>query len=124
MDTQEPANGGIMQGVTILNEFQAVVGHQFGWNAAGVIFLIMLIVSAIAWFALLISDEIPFMMISLLLVMFSLVGFLANTVDSVPAYETQYQVIVDDTCDMNEFFEYYDLIERQGEIYVVRERTE
>lgn len=113
-----------MQGVTVLNEFQAVVGHQFGWNAAGVIFLIMLIASTIAWFACLVADEIPFMLISLMLVMFSLVGFLATTVDSVPAYETQYQVIVDDTCDMNEFFEHYDLIERQGEIYVVRERTE
>ena len=113
-----------MQGVTILNEFQAVIDTAFGWNAAGIAFLILFIVSIIAWICFSIIEEGGYMIITMVLALVTLTGFLATTVDSVPIYETQYQVLIDDTCDTTEFLNRYEIVERQGEIYVVRECNE
>ena len=113
-----------MQGVTVLNEFQAVIDTAFGWNVAGIIFFILLIMSVIAWICFFIADEDGYTLLTLLLIALTLIGFLTTTVDSVPIYETQYQVLIDDTCNTTEFLNQYEIVERQGEIYVVRKCNE
>lgn len=47
------------------------------------------------------------------------VGFYFN--GTVPVYDhTEYKVTVDETVNMNEFFERYELIDKEGKIYIVK----
>lgn len=39
-------------------------------------------------------------------------------------FHTEYEVIVDDSVGFNEFYNYYDIIYRDGDIYTVREADE
>ena len=38
-------------------------------------------------------------------------------------FETQYKVIISDEVQMNEFLERYEIIEQDGKIYTIREKT-
>ncbi len=40
------------------------------------------------------------------------------------AYETQYKVTISDSVLMTEFYEYYEVLDQEGKIFTVRERTE
>ena len=60
------------------------------------------------------------------------VGFLALVagcfafyiVGTVPVYDhTEYKVIVDETVNMNEFFEKYELVDQEGKIYIVKDEV-
>lgn len=43
---------------------------------------------------------------------------------TVPVYDhTEYKVIVDETVDMNEFFEKYELVDQEGKIYIVKDEV-
>lgn len=43
---------------------------------------------------------------------------------TVPVYDyTKYKVIVDETVDMNEFFEKYELVDQEGKIYIVKDEV-
>ena len=43
---------------------------------------------------------------------------------TVPVYDyTKYKVIVDETVNMNEFFEKYELIDQEGKIYIVKDEV-
>lgn len=43
---------------------------------------------------------------------------------TVPVYDyTKYKVIVDETVNMNEFFEKYELVDQEGRIYIVKDET-
>jgi hypothetical protein len=45
--------------------------------------------------------------------------------DGIPTeHETHYKVIISDEVSMNEFLERYEIIEQEGKIYTVRERSE
>lgn len=50
---------------------------------------------------------------------------IANYVGKEEIYDyTEYKVIVDDTVNMNEFMKKYEILDQDGEIYIVRERIE
>lgn len=43
---------------------------------------------------------------------------------TVPVYDhTEYKVTVDETVDMNEFFEKYELVDQEGKIYIVKDEV-
>lgn len=54
-----------------------------------------------------------------------LLGALASNTCSTPeVYETHYKVLISDEVSMNEFLEHYEIVDQEGKIYTVKERTE
>lgn len=108
-----------MDGVTVLNTYEEVIDYSWGWHplgiilgVLGVVIIIFVIYEAIA------GSDISALIIGLpgaLLILFSIL----ISSSTIPIYQTRSQVIIDETCNMSEFFEKYEFIEQQGEIYVV-----
>lgn len=111
-----------MPGVTVLNSYEACVDATWGWNVIGIALFITAGLMLIIGILLMICEQ-PEGILLMIGMMFCTIGGLNTQANSIPVYEQHYQVIIDDSCNMNDFFEKYELIEKQGEIYVVREIT-
>ena len=110
-----------MEGVTILNEF---VVNNAPWGflplVAGIAIAAVCLVYAISCY---VDREgglgTMFMLLALIGCVFISIG---TTVLSVPA-ETHYQVVVDDSVSFIEFTNKYEILDKDGQIYVVVERN-
>lgn len=119
-----------MEGVKILfaKEITRSVWNGFVWHwGLALVILIGLIFIGIAiyasWQCIGSKGDIAFLLIAgtgmLLLGGF---GFYLN--GTVPVYDhTEYKVTVDETVNMNEFFEKYELIGQEGKIYIVKDEV-
>ena len=110
-----------MQGVTILNEY---VVNNAPWGflplVAGIAIAAVCLVYAISCY---IDHEGGLGTMFMLLALISCVFIGAGTrILSVPA-ETHYQVIVDDSVSFAEFTNKYEILDKDGQIYVVVERN-
>lgn len=119
-----------MNGVVVLNEFEAVVGHTFGFNwislficLVGVWFLIMDL-----FFNLkerkrgnkisLISSSTA--ALAFLFIFCGLLGF--NLAEEV--VETHYEIYMPGEVNMVEFTQHYEIVDQRGFIYTVRDLTD
>lgn len=117
-----------MEGVRILAENAVIfTQHDFALNIFTVSFYILavVLVMIMAWSMAYDKDGVAtaagiFATISLILG-----TYLANIAGTNEAFDyTEYKVIVDDTVNMNEFMSKYEILGRDGEIYIVREFAE
>ena len=117
-----------MEGVTILNSFEVVTEYIFSWPAfwaGAIIGTVIAIVAAIifgvsegewsAFFFSLIAFSIAFS---------GIMGFLCGykICPEPVAYETHYEVSIDENVNMQEFMDKYEIIETRGSIYTVKEK--
>ena len=118
-----------MEGVRILaSEEVAVAWETWNWQAfwiaVGLVFVIGLIAGII--FGLQEADFVAGLILFLAMffagsIIFGLfIGFGFKCEPT--AYETHYKVIIDDDVSMNEFYEHYEVINQEGEIFTVREK--
>lgn len=117
-----------MNGVTILNEFEVVTKtvcswESFWWGALigvgiGLILAIIFGLQEGDWAAFFISLGVFCTLIGLL------VGLLGGFVlkPKPVEYETHYEVSINETVNMQEFMDKYEIIETRGSIYTVREK--
>ena len=100
-----------MEGVTILDTIKDLPG----WASAVILIGIMLFIfCGIA--GLSVKDKTRYAFFA-----FSILGVVAIIITIFTfSPEISYRVIVDDNVNMNEFFQKYELIRREGLIYVVR----
>lgn len=100
-----------MEGVTILDTIKDLPG----WASAVILIGIMVsMFCGIIGFS--IKDKIRYIFFA-----FSILGVVAIIIAIITfSPEISYRVIVDDNVNMNEFFQKYELIRREGLIYVVR----
>lgn len=108
-----------MEGVTILSA--ATVALGLSW---GVVFFVAFGAGLLACLLMTLQEEdgISTAIISVIvaIVIFILGAFLIG-VDTTEV--TEYKVIIDDSVSYVEFMEKYEVIDQEGEIYTVRERT-
>lgn len=108
-----------MAGVEILNQIE-VIETQFGIGL-GWVFLI-----GVATFALIFVmsgfDELGALAGAIVGVCIAIIMVLAS-IEEIPTGEYQYEVIVEDTVNLQEFYDYYNVVGQRGEIFVVEERT-
>ena len=108
-----------MEGITILNQF-VVDNAPVGWFAiicGGVLLLVCLwaMFKFIGW------NEIGYVSVFIILA-FVCAGMTAVGIDVVAKPpETRYQILIDESVSMTEFFEKYEIIEQEGKIYTVKE---
>ena len=118
-----------MEGVQILNQFEVVTKSVFNWQsfwiglaigaAIGLITAIIFGWNEADWAAF-------FMALPLFTVIIGLfVGLFAGAVlaKKPVAWETQYEVSINEEVNMQEFMDKYEIVETRGAIYTVREKN-
>lgn len=115
-----------MQGVEILTSAQVVAETTFPWNTFWVIF------GAITFIGLLIGllclESCEWTIVPSMLVVGALIGSLIGWAfgtecpDAI-SYETQYKVTISEEVSMTDFYEHYEVIDQDGKIFTVREKT-
>lgn len=117
-----------MTGVEILTSVQVAVEFAHNWTAFwttfGVVFGILTIIGIGEW---MFNDcnwgAIPVFAI-LGLFVGSFFGTASGEIFGNPtAYETQYKVTISDEVSMVDFYEHYEIIDQEGKIFTVREKT-
>jgi hypothetical protein len=117
-----------MEGVQILNQFEVITKTIFNWSAFWVGALIGLGIALVAGiiFGLLENDWCAFltMFVATGVLALILIGpFAGHLIDPTPtAYETHYEVSINDEVNMKDFMDKYEIIETRGAIYTVREK--
>lgn len=117
-----------MNGVEILTSAQVVTEWTFNWTAFWIVFGIIFCICLIMGIWDVVTDDcewilIPF--VSILGVIFgTMLGVGVGVLFETPtAYETQYKITISDEVSMAEFLEYYEVIDQDGKIFTVREKT-
>lgn len=117
-----------MNGIEILAAEEIAVAWKFNWYAFEVVFPIicflavafgiMLSIESGDWTHLIASAVIG-------VIIGALVAYAAGDITGIPIkYTSQYKVTISDEVSMNEFNAKYKIIDQEGKIYTVRERTE
>ncbi len=116
-----------MEGVQILNQFEVVTELAFSWSsfwiglvigaAGGLIGAILFGLSEADWCAF-------FVCCGIFIPIFgALVGGLCGCLGREPvAYETRYEVSINEEVNIQEFMDKYEILETRGSIYTVREK--
>ena len=119
-----------MDGVTILNQYEVVSATRFSWPCFWIAFVVIAIFVAIVAFAAVSRDHdwktaLIICAIAIPIAAGSFGALSGKVISPEPVeYETRYEVSVDDTVSMQEFYEKYEVIEQRGKIFVVREAKE
>lgn len=108
-----------MTGVEILNQIEITdtqLGIGFGWVIlVGIaVFALIFVLSGFDDFGA-IAGAIVGGCVAFIMILASM--------EEVPTGKYRYEVIVEDTVNLQEFYDYYDIIGRRGEIFVVEERV-
>ena len=111
-----------MQGIEILDTYQEVVATGFGWSATGIVFLVLGAFSLVLLFIGLCNDE-AFTPMVFIAVLACMIGFFASTADAKKTYETHYQIIVYEDCNLTEFLDTYEVVGAKGETWIVKDRN-
>ena len=117
-----------MNGVTVLNEFEVVTKTVFSWESfwwsaligvsIGLILAIIFGLSEVSWLAFFIGVGVYCTVLGFL---FGLLGGFVAKPKPVE-YETHYEVSNNETVNMQEFMDKYEILETRGSIYTVREK--
>ena len=119
-----------MNGIVILNEVEAVIGHTLGFSWCGLIF-------SLGCVALLVIDFCfnykakkngsrvkPFTSGVLCFVALGLILGALNFLNAKEITEPQYEIYVPGEVNMVEFTKHYEIVDQRGLIYTVRDLTE
>jgi hypothetical protein len=115
----------LMDGVEVLNQTEILATPEWIQIAIIVCFIAFIIGIAGCLISIIIEKEkiLAFFICLLPFSFILLIAFL--TISEKPAMPTgkyEYQVTIDDSVSMNEFYEKYEIIEVNGKIYTIREK--
>ncbi len=116
-----------MQGVEILTSTQVVTEYAVNWTACCVGFIVVFGIGLILGIKTAIDEDDWFCMVPIcgtFIILGLLGGSVANELFKCPVnYTTQYQVTISDEVSMTEFYENYKVIDQDGKIFTVRDKT-
>lgn len=118
-----------MNGIEVLASAQIVTEFAFNWSAFWITFGIIFIVCFGVGILSYIFDNmewtiIPFL--SIIGIFFGILcgGLIGQAIFAKPIdYETQYKITISDEVLMNEFLDQYEVLDQDGKIFTVREKT-
>ena len=116
-----------MNGVEILTSEQVATEWADNWTGFWIVFSVIVGILLIVGIISAIQQN-SFGYIILTIMMGGLFGYMFGLLplklyQTPTAYETQYKVTVSDKVSMTEFYEHYEVIEQDGKIFTVREKT-
>ena len=112
----------MMEGIEVLSIGSIGINQVFNWNAAIAGGLVIGFLCCLYAFF---STDSPLFGIFMFITVGLFVGFILGTsvekyADSVPTYK----VTINDTVSINEFYERYEILEQEGKIFTIKEKTE
>lgn len=115
----------MLEGIEILNQIEITTKPD--WAAiCGAISLFMLSIFVVAMFISIAKDKEIVVTITFILMILSIVAvitFLALYENiKVPTGKYEYQVTIDKSVSMTEFYEKYEIIDVEGKIYTIKEK--
>lgn len=117
-----------MEGVRVLAENAIILTqYDFVWNFWTLLcYVVAAILVALMIWSTVYKEDGLLILTSIFVVISIFVGTgIANVEGKHEVFDyTEYKVIVDDTVNMNEFMSKYEILDRDGEIYIVREFAE
>lgn len=111
-----------MEGIEVLSIGSIGINQVFNWEAAIVGGLVLgFLCSLYAFF----STDSPLVGITIFISLGLFLGFILGVsvekyADTVPTYK----VTINDTISINEFYERYEVLEQDGKIFTIKEKTE
>lgn len=118
----------MMEGVRVLAENAVMLTqYDFVWNVWTIFFytLAAVLVAFVIWGAAYKEDSVLILTSIFVVISIFLGTGIANIKGKSEVFDyTEYKVIVDDTVNMNEFMSKYEVLDRDGEIYIVKEFAE
>lgn len=111
-----------MEGIEVLSIGSIGVNQVFNWDAAIIGGLVLGFLCSLYGFF---STDSPLVGIAIFVIMGLFFGFVLGIsvekyADTVPTYK----VTVNDTISINEFYERYEVLEQDGKIFTIKEKTE
>lgn len=116
-----------MQGVEILTSTQVVTEYAVNWTGFWIVFVVTFGIGLIIGIKIAIDEYdwsciIPICGVTLVLGLY--LGSLVGDLFKYPVkYTIQHQVTISDEVSMTEFYEHYTVIDQDGKIFTVREKT-
>lgn len=110
-----------MTGVEILSSTLIYNTYLPEWT--GVISFILIMVVFIVGITLICAERYSWLIpCGVLIAVMLVVTALGSTDNKNSIHHTEYKVIINDSVKMNDFVEYYEILDQEGKIYTVRER--
>ena len=112
-----------MEGITILNEFTSAGEILAPWFGIGIVAFIIGLLGLI--FCPTTINKPHQRLLIILAIFFAISLFFGISIAAFAPREeeTRYQVIIDDSVNFNEFNEKYEIIDQEGLIYTITEKT-
>ena len=118
-----------MTGVEILTSNEVAIEYAFNWTVFWIVGgIALVIITAIGIYSY-VNGECDFGIIPSLFIIGICAGSmlgstLGRAFETPKAYTTEYQVTISDDVSMTEFYEHYEVIDQDGKIFTVREKSE
>ena len=117
-----------MQGIEILTSAQVATEWAFNWTAFWIAWGIICAICTIVGIYYTITDQCEWPVIPVFFIagaiIGSLGGWILGNVAYIPtAHETQYKITISDEVPMADFYKHYEVIDQDGKIFTVREKT-
>lgn len=115
-----------MVGVEILNAKEVIVGYDANSTAIFVAAAVVFLLAVLWYISCYYADEGPIaiLMGAIFGIFIAFIAaFLTYAITRTPLYETQYEVTVSDSVNVNEFTEKYEVIDIRGKIFTVRKQA-
>lgn len=119
----------MMSGIEILSMTEVATEYTYNYWLAGTIYLLLVIGCGILGAVVAHMEHISWLEGAGIGILVSgIVGLflfaIVCTVSEEPiAYETQYKVLLDESIQLTEFLEKYEILDQDGKIYIIRERN-
>lgn len=117
-----------MSGIEILSTTEVVIEYTYNYWLAGIIYLLLVIGCGIFSALVAYSNCGSWLegaglgiLVSGILGLFIFAAVCVATQEPI-AYETQYKVLLNESIQLTEFLEKYEILDQDGKIYIIRER--
>lgn len=112
----------VMEGITILNTIENEV-RVWGINWGVIVFGILVIIGVIIFLIGIFAKENDLINIGLIFMFVStFIGFIAGSRSKLVSTYNTYEVSIDETVNMKEFIDKYDIVDRRMDILEIKER--
>lgn len=119
----------MMQGIEILSTAEVATEYTYNYWLAGIIYLFLVISCGILGAVVAHTESISWregvvigVLVSGIIGLFLFAAVCTMSEEPI-AYETQYKVLLDESIQLTEFFEKYEILDQDGKIYIIRERN-
>lgn len=117
----------MLDGITILNQSEIITEPGWTQTAAIISAVLMIVFFFASIFSLICAKEkLGYVIFSLMILsaIATMIFVILGANIKVPTGKYEYQVTIDDNVSLNEFNERYEIIDKDGKIYTIKEKEE